>query len=348
MANDDIYGNKAVFERAAQNIDLFALPQEARIKAIKERNLPDRKVGKYFCRNKENMPAFQKLFKHCENLDLSYPRRLRLMHSLKLILNSTSKSLTEIETKDQRDAINDICAKARETLNPASFSYFITDIKYLWKMLYPVKDDRGRIDEKQTPYVVRHLSNKIDKSKQVMRGDRLSVDEYLKLLAACSDDVRLQAFVAIAYESLGRPQEILSRKVGDVHLYDAYAQIDISSHGKEGIGILRVVDSYQYLVKLLETHPFKDDPKAFLFLNIGNTNQYDCMRPENVNKMLRKRCQAIGIKKAITAYSLKRNGVTDLRLRGTSDKEVQSRARWTTTKQLHTYDIASQEESFKQ
>ncbi len=49
----------------------------------------------------------------------------------------------------------------------------------------------------------------------------------------------------------------------------------------------------------------------------------------------------------ITAYSLKRNGVTHRRLRGDSDKEIQSAARWTTTKQLHTYDIAEQKESYK-
>jgi len=53
------------------------------------------------------------------------------------------------------------------------------------------------------------------------------------------------------------------------------------------------------------------------------------------------------LNKPITCYSLKRNGVTFARLRGESDVEIQHRARWTSTKQLKTYDLSSQEDSFR-
>jgi hypothetical protein len=187
----------------------------------------------------------------------------------------------------------------------------------------------------------------VDKSRGKLRGDRLSVEEYLKILEGFSDDVRIQFFIAFAYESLGRPQEILDRKIKDVKLYDNYAVIYISEHGKEGVGILRCVDSYAILLKLLNTHPRRDDPEAHLFLNTGSSNRFKQLRPANVNKRLRERCRKLGIAKPVTCYSFKRNGVSDLRLRGESDKSIQERARWTTTKQLHTYDIASQEETFR-
>jgi len=53
------------------------------------------------------------------------------------------------------------------------------------------------------------------------------------------------------------------------------------------------------------------------------------------------------IRKKVTCYSLKRNGVTFRRLRGDSDATIQHTARWTSTKQLKTYDMSEQEETFK-
>ena len=71
------------------------------------------------------------------------------------------------------------------------------------------------------------------------------------------------------------------------------------------------------------------------------------MRPENINKMIKQACKDLGIVKPITCYSLKRNGVTLRRLRGESDVEIQHAARWTTTKQLRTYDMSNQDDAFK-
>ena len=77
------------------------------------------------------------------------------------------------------------------------------------------------------------------------------------------------------------------------------------------------------------------------------TNQFEQWKPHTVNKMLKIKCREIGIKKPITCYSFKRNGVTHRRLRGDDDKQIQETARWTSSKQLKTYDMAGQEETFK-
>ncbi len=54
-----------------------------------------------------------------------------------------------------------------------------------------------------------------------------------------------------------------------------------------------------------------------------------------------------GFMKPITGYSLKRNGVTYRRLRGDSDVAIQHAARWTSTKQLNTYDMSVADDAFK-
>lgn len=347
MATNDIYNSEHAYQRTIQHIDLFALNPKDRKKKKEQLGLSTRGGNsRYYCINPQNMQYFPILFKHFDKKDLSYIRRLRLINAFKFIISNTPKYLADIETKDDREAIDDISIAARKTFNPESYSSFIADIKSLWKAIHPAKDEKGRTDETQTPYVVRHLSGKTDKSRQKTREDRLTQEEYAKLLNACSDDIRLQAFVAIAYESLGRPQELLTRRIKDVELFDNYAKITISDHGKEGIGLLRVIAARKYLAQLLEWHPLKYDKNAYLFINTGRTHKYDHMRPENIRKLLAARCATVHIDKPITAYSFKRNGVSDLRLNGTPDKEIQARARWTTTKQLTVYDITGQQEAF--
>jgi integrase len=344
MASEDIYGNKEKYELLVANIETFTLKPEERSREGKKGGKG--KKGKYFCKNRKNMSSFPHLFRHFEKEDNSYVLRIRRIQSLKLLLFLTEKHLTDIEEEGDREEIDNIVIGARKCYSDSSVSFFIADLKRIWKTLFPAKDTLGRIDETQVPYVVRHLSRKIDKSRQKMREDRLTVAEYLRIIDTFSDDIRMQTFISLAYESLGRPQELLTRRIKDVRLADNYATIFLSDHGKEGIGILRCIDSYPYLLKLLDTHPLRDDPEAFIFLNTGNTNRFCQLKPSNINKKLRERCRLLGIKKRITSYSFKRNGVSDRRLRGDSDKDIQEVARWTSTKQLHTYDLVSQEEAY--
>ena len=151
----------------------------------------------------------------------------------------------------------------------------------------------------------------------------------------------------MANESLGRPQEILYIKIKDVELFENYAKLYISEHGKEGCGFLQCIDSYPYLIRWLEEHPLKNDPEAFLFINLGNRKRGNQLTPQNINSLLKTACTDLGINKRVTCYSLKRNGVTFRRLKGESDVEIQHAARWTSTRQLSTYDFSNQEDALK-
>ena len=132
-----------------------------------------------------------------------------------------------------------------------------------------------------------------------------------------------------------------------MELHDNYAKITISEHGKEGVGVLRCIDSFYYLSQWYNLHPLKDDPEAHLFINLGTRGKYEQLKPSAANIQIRRRLKRLGIAKPITLYSLKRNGVTHCRLRGDSDVDIQHRARWSSTKQLRTYDLSHQDDSFK-
>lgn len=332
MAEDDIYGSKGKYERFKASLDDLTLP-------LDERNYRRR----YRCKNRDNLRYFRQLFAHFEARDLSYIRRVRLLQSLRLVCHLTVKDLADC-TRDDINAI--VAAMHGIYATPKSKQTFICDLKYFWKTLLPDRDAQGRPDETIIPYMVRHISSKIDRSRQKLRQDKLTSHELEQLMDYFAGEPRLQAYLAVSVESLARPQELLLRRIRDVEQHDNYARLYLTEHGKEGPGLLQCIDSYPYLVKWLNVHPRKHDPDAFLFVNTGNTERFGPLRPENVNKFLRCACASLDIRKPVTCYSLKRNGVTIRRLRGESDMEIQHAARWTSTKQLKTYDMSSQEEAF--
>ena len=328
MAEDDIYGSKNKYFMAKEHI----------------LNPKQGKLTKYPCLNSANLAYFEKLFRHFEAKDLSYIRRIRVMQSFKFICNSTKKDLPKCE----RDDIDCIMSRMHQIYNtPKSKETFIKDLKHCWKILFPENDERGRPDETIVPYVVRHLSAKSDKSRQKLRTDKFTYEEFERILNYFSADLRMQAYLSLSLESLARPQELLYTKIGDIEPHNNYAKIFISEHGKEGVGMLQCIDSFPYLLKWLAIHPLKNDKSAFLFINIGNHKRYRQLKPTTINKLMHQACQTLNINKPITCYSLKRNGVTLRRLRGDSDVEIQHAARWTSTKQLKTYDLSSQDEAFK-
>jgi len=335
MAEEDIYGNMKKYERFKSRMDSLLVPSDKN---------PRKGVKRYFCINPENLEHIKKLLLHFEARDLSYIRRIRLIQSMKFCVHHLKKNMLACSRED----INGIMAAMHSAYkSPKSKETFIIDLKFIWRTLFPEKDEKERIDETLVPYPVRHLSARTDKSRQKLRQDKLSWDEFEKLVDYFSSEPRMQAYLTLALESLARPQELLYLRIKDVELHDNYARIYLSEHGKEGVGLLQCIDSYPYLLKWLDAHPLKKDKTSFLFINTGYTNKHKQLKPVNVNKLIRIACKSLNIDKPITCYSLKRNGVTIRRLRGESDMEIQHVARWTSTKQLKTYDLSTQDEAFK-
>lgn len=334
MADDDIYGSKKSYEWFKRRLDNLLPGSTHRGRGG---------VRKYRCRNPNNLRHFKALCGRLEARDLSYIRRIRLLQSLRFLVSATEKDLALCD----RDDIDGVMALAHDAYKtPISKQTFVKDLKCIWKMLFTERDEKGRPDENLVPYAVRHLSIRVDRSRQKLREDKLTQEEFERVVSYFGSEPRMQAFLTLALESLARPQELLYVRMRRIELFDSYAKVFIGEHGKEGVGLLQCIDSYPYLLKWLDVHPLRGDPNAFLFVNTGDTNRCQQLRPKNVNKLIRKACKDLGINKPITCYSLKRNGVTMRRLRGESDMEIQHAARWASTKQLKTYDLSSQEEAF--
>ena len=133
-------------------------------------------------------------------------------------------------------------------------------------------------------------------------------------------------------------------RLRDVELHDGYAKVWVTEHGKEGAKFLQCIDSYPYLLRWLEAHPFQHEPDAFLFY--AGTDKDSPVLPATVNKHLRRSVQGTRDRERSDGL-LTQAQRSDLRQeKGDSDLELQHRAGWTSTKQLQTYDLSTPEDAY--
>jgi len=90
-----------------------------------------------------------------------------------------------------------------------------------------------------------------------------------------ADKPRDKAFIAVLYEGGFRIGEILSAKVGDVEFDENGARLKV--HGKTGSRTVRLITSVPLLARLLEEHPFRNDPMPHCLLRLCAQTRAQCL-----------------------------------------------------------------------
>ncbi len=328
MATNDIYNSKQQYQTIVRKLLTGVYFN------------PDKKT-KYYIRRKNNLKYFKKLIEEFDYKDISYIRRIQFFKALRKTCACTDKDLKDLDRDDVKSIVKELNGvhKAVNTRRD-----FINYNKAIWKIILPEKDSQGRAEDAILPYAWR-VKVHSDKSLEKDRDDKLTDTEYARIQKALGKDPRMQLYFALMFECLARPQELCYVNLEDIQLFDNYARIRIKEHGKEGTKTLQVIDSYYYLSEWLNKHPRKlEGAKAPLFINTGNNRKSDRLNPMTANWILRETLRRLGIKKHITNYSFKRNGVTARYLAGEPAQNIQKIAGWTSTNQLRTYDLSEQEE----
>ena len=333
MAEDDIYKSKRRYENMVCNFETLIKRPKKGGKSI------------YYCKNKINLKYFYQLCKTFETKDLSFIRRIRALSTLKMITYVIEKDLKEC-TRDDINTYMVFMHKRSKTISGKKS--FIKDLKSVWRTLFPDLDHLGRPDETICPYVVRHINGKVDKSKQKMRNEKYTIEEFQNILKFFDNNPKIQAYITAIHETYTRPQELCYLKIRDFEFFDNYGTAYISEHGKEGTKQIQFESlSYPYVLKWYKQHPLKSDPDAYFFITEASNRLYKQLTNEAINRALRKACKALGIKKKITCYSLKRMGITMDRMNGVPDKIIIAKAGWTSGKQLATYDLGTRSEALR-
>ena len=146
-------------------------------------------------------------------------------------------------------------------------------------------------------------------------------DNDAEAMIRAATSLRDKAMVSLWAEVGGRPSEILLLKVGDVQFDDIGAIVHIT-RGKTGSRTLRVISSAKHLAAHIETHPFKGDPDAPLWLTTCLSRLNQPLSWEGMTRMVKATARRAGVKKTRVHGYMFRHGSATRNAKYLTDSEL--------------------------
>lgn len=166
---------------------------------------------------------------------------------------------------------------------------------------------------------------------KIVREDLLTEDDKNRLLHVCGENARDRAFIDCHFEAGTRPGEILNLQIRHVK-FDKYGAI-LHVDGKTGARPIRLVKSTPTLAAWLSVHPYKDDPSAPLWPNIGYRNNGEPMNYASARQMLNRRCRMAHISKKVN-LNLFRHSEATVTANFLTEAQMRKRHGWTPNSQM--------------
>ena len=138
-------------------------------------------------------------------------------------------------------------------------------------------------------------------------GDLLTEKDIEKLLTTANHP-RDKALIAILWESGARISEIGNASLKHI-CYDKHG-ILLTVRGKTGSRKIRLIWSVSYLSTWMNNHPFRDNPEAPLWVNIGNVRHKEAMEYPNIRNLIINTAKEAGIKKRVNPHTFRHSRAT--------------------------------------
>lgn len=144
------------------------------------------------------------------------------------------------------------------------------------------------------------------KIRNAKTHEDMLTEEEVKKLIEHARTVQERAIISTLYESGCRIGELIYIKINQVKFDDYGAQLCVT--GKTGFRRVRVVSCVPYIVEWINKHPFKDDPKAYLWLN----RKLEPFYYTGFSQMLYRIAKRAGIKKRVNPHNFRHSRATYL------------------------------------
>ncbi len=171
-------------------------------------------------------------------------------------------------------------------------------VKRFWKWLKKTE---------QYPVEVSWLKTTVKKNHEL--PDILTEEEVEKIVAS-ADNYRDKAFITVLYESGCRISEVLNMKLRDVH-FDKYSPI-ITVNGKTGSRRIRLIDKNNFLKMLLDSHTFKDNPEAYVWISRARNSENSPLSYRHASEIIKRLSKLAGINKKIYCHLFRHSRATFL------------------------------------
>ncbi|MBI5391592.1 tyrosine-type recombinase/integrase [Candidatus Woesearchaeota archaeon] len=229
---------------------------------------------------------------------LSLPRLIKYLRLLRLIGISINKDFDTVSKDDLKQFISSIQQKI--TYSP----WTIRGYKEIVRRFY-------RWMEKTQGYacIIDWISLKVSKSqKKLPSQTELFTEEDVQTLLKYAEHPRDKAFVSMLWESGACIGEIGNLCLENITV-DKYG-ILLAMQGKTGSRKIRLISSTPYVITWINTHPWKENPKAPLWINVGTIKHNQAMKYDNMWILLRNLSHKSGIRKKFNPHIFRHSRAT--------------------------------------
>lgn len=151
------------------------------------------------------------------------------------------------------------------------------------------------------------IKEKLTNSK--LPEDLLTEADVLEMIEV-ANHLRDKALVATLYETGARVGEMAGLKIKHVHFDDFGAQLMLD--GKTGMRRVRTVLCVPYLSSWLATHPYRDNPDSYVWINISVRGYGKPLNYSGYNLLLKRLAKKAGINKRIHPHLFRHSRCTIL------------------------------------
>jgi len=232
--------------------------------------------------------------------------KLWIIRCITLLLNIKKHIKKEFRACIKEDIQEYIDYTLKKGYSPSTHTKIRQVLKYFFKVVYG--------NNEYYPDAVKWLKSKVSKDEQRKR-EQLSYDQFLtedevKLLIDTANTIQRKAFIAVAYETGARPEELLNIRIKDI-LFDSKGA-KVILRGKTVERVTRVIAYVSLLKQWLSVHPFKNDPNAYLWLSEASNHKWNPIGLRSAEKMFEETMKRAGIKKQTRLYILRHSRATHL------------------------------------
>lgn len=164
-------------------------------------------------------------------------------------------------------------------------------------------------DTEEFPPEVRWIKSGYGITHKKLVDDLISSKEVKEAIQAC-ESPRDKAFISFLYESGARIGEMLSMEIKDFWSEKFCSRARLTD--KTGERVIPIVNSIPYMSAYLETHPFRDDPKAAIWLSFSRYHHHNPLLHQGATKLIKTLFDKAKIKKKCNPHTFRHSRASEL------------------------------------
>ena len=313
----------------------YALESEQKYNEVNEigllkRRLLDRCVNTYiYGKNKQGKAYLNKSQQSIMNDFFNYlltsrKSRLKSPHSILGIFSNVSRFLRDF--KKPLDNINkkDLAEYFADLQRPKNEKKPISDHVVLDKQLHIRQFLRWYFDDPKHPSI--SWMKITIKCKRDIDPSELLTSEDIKKMIETSGSKRDACIIMLGYECGLRASEISNIRIKNIQNTEYGSKIKVK--GKTGERTAFLIKSQPYLKDWLNEHPYRSNPEAPLFINIGKRQFGRQLLGVGILDVVKKAGSRAGIQKKVYTHLMRHSILNDLGKQGFKERDLRIFAGW--------------------